>query len=65
MTCNPFPSEGLFITQEGFNQMSEGTLGFPPKGSSQVCLQVRTLQLSQTCLTGLPAQPRTDKPSCG
>lgn len=52
--------------------MSEGTLGFVPKAKSQVyrhpvldslCLQVRTLQLSQTCMKG--CQPRTDKLSCG
>lgn len=42
----------------GFNQMSKGTLGFLP---SSLCLQVRTLQLSQPCMTGLPAQDREAK----
>lgn len=45
--------------------MSEGTLGFLPKGSSQVYRQhilefplprVRALRLLLTCMKGLPAQ---------
>lgn len=50
--------------------MSEGTLGFLLKASSQVyrrpvldslSLQVRTLWLFQTCMAGLPAQDRQAK----